>query len=129
MISSFEIIFQCQLANDFLSKKSSDSVSKANGYNYTIDFGKINSDSNVEDVIKLRKENLSYEQNVSEIINQNKSGDEPERIKELYIKQVTRTLRLFYFITLKCQEQQLYQLLNLKDISTEDLMQVYTKLY
>jgi hypothetical protein len=133
MISSLETIFQCQLANDFLGNKNIEPGSKTNGYNYTINLKNLSSESTVEDVIKLRKENLSYEKNVNEITNKEDVDVdvdvETERIKELYIKQITRTLRLFYFITLKCQEQQLYQLLNLKDISTEDLMHVHIKLY
>ena len=131
MISALETIFQCQLSNEFLgtSQKDPQISSKIPCYNFKISTLNINANSKIEEIILLCKETLIQEKNASNIMKEGNSDQETERIKDMYIRQITRVLRLIYFISLKCQEQYLYQLRSLRNITPEDLKDIDIKLF
>lgn len=131
MISAFETIFQCMLANDFLSSSQKDPqvAPKLSSYNFRINTQELHEDSVVEEIIQLRRERLQHEKSVGDIMNEEETDKETERIKDMYVRQVTRVLRILYFISLKCQEQHLYQLRSLHSVSEEDLKDIDMKLF
>lgn len=91
------------LCNDFLGKlleTDANSITHSKTYNFVINIEEIEHDSDVNQVIKLRKEYYSDDKETNKMLSDD-YDQEVERIKDLYIRQITRVLRLLYFITLK----------------------------
>lgn len=124
LISAIETIFQCQLSNDFLAQhqgSDSSSPSRSKSYNFIINTEDIDESTEVDDVIHLRSE--LKDQDSTRIIRQTKDEEELDKIKELYVRQLTRVIRMIYFMVLKSKEQLLYQLLNQQNIDDVEVLE------
>lgn len=123
LISAMETIFQCQLSNDFLVQhqvSDSSSPSRSKSYNFIINTEYLDENADVEDIIHLRSE--LKDQDSTRILRQTKDEEELDKIKELYVRQITRIIRMVYFMVLKSQEQMLYQLLNQHNIDDVEVL-------
>lgn len=74
-------------------------------YNFEINTLSINSDSDINKVIVIKKDSINEENDISNFFDNNNGKSEQERIGELYSKQILRVLRMLYFIVIKQQEK------------------------
>lgn len=74
-------------------------------YNFEINTLSINSDSDINKVIVIKKDSINEENDISNFFDNNNRKSEQERIGELYSKQILRVLRMLYFIVIKQQEK------------------------
>lgn len=74
-------------------------------YNFEINTLSINSDSDINKVIVIKKDSINEENDISNFFDNNNRKSEQERIGELYSKQILRVLRMLYFIIIKQQEK------------------------
>ena len=75
-----------------------------------------NSDDITKEIIEFKRNFVKPEHTIEEL----NEDDDKENFKDKYLRQIVRFLRIFYFITLKCKEFCLHEMLQKIDSSKKD---------